>query len=56
MVNALSNMDFPVGVVVTESSCQCRRHKRCGFDPWSEKIPYAIGQLNQSATSTKPVL
>ena len=26
------------------------------FDPWSEKIPYAIGQLNRSATSTKPVL
>ena len=22
-----------------ESTCQCRRHKRCGFNPWVEKIP-----------------
>ena len=21
-----------------ESTCQCRRHKRCGFDPWVGKI------------------
>ena len=20
-----------------ETACQCRRHKRCGFDPWVEK-------------------
>ena len=20
--------------------CQCRRHKRCGFDPWVGKIPW----------------
>ena len=23
-----------------ESTCQCRRHKRCGFDPWVGKIPW----------------
>ena len=23
-----------------ESACQCRRHKRCGFDPWVWKIPW----------------
>ena len=23
-----------------ESTCQCRRHKRHGFDPWIEKIPW----------------
>ena len=23
-----------------ENSCQCRRHKRCRFDPWVEKIPW----------------
>ena len=23
-----------------ESSCQCRRHKSCGFDPWVGKIPW----------------
>ena len=22
-----------------ELACQCRRHKRCGFDPWVGKIP-----------------
>ena len=24
-----------------ESSCQCRRHKRWGFDPWVRKIPWS---------------
>ena len=23
-----------------ESACQCRRWKRCGFDPWVGKIPW----------------
>ena len=23
-----------------ESACQCRRHKRCRFDPWVKKIPW----------------
>ena len=23
-----------------EPACQCRRHKRCGFDPWVGKIPW----------------
>ena len=23
-----------------ESACECRRHKRCGFDPWVGKIPW----------------
>jgi len=36
-----------------ESTCHCRGH---GFSPWSEKIPHAIGQLNQCATTTEPVL
>ena len=22
-----------------ESACQCRRHKRCRFDPWVERSP-----------------
>ena len=26
-------------VVNKESTCLCRRHKRCGFHPWVEKIP-----------------
>jgi len=23
-----------------ETACQCRRHKRCAFDPWVGKIPW----------------
>ena len=29
-----------VAWVVKEPACQCRRHKRCGFDPWVGKIPW----------------
>ena len=25
---------FPGGTVVNKSTCQCRRCKKCGFDPW----------------------
>ena len=35
-----------------ESACQCRGH---GFDPWLGKIPYAMGQLSLSATTTMPM-
>ena len=31
-------MDFTHGSVANESTCQCKRHKRCGFDPWVRKI------------------
>ena len=27
-------MGFPGGASGTEPACQCRRHKRRGFDPW----------------------
>ena len=30
---------FPDGTSGKESSCQCRRHKRLGFNPWMGKIP-----------------
>ena len=30
---------FPGGTRGKESFCQCRRHKRCKFNPWVEKIP-----------------
>ena len=33
-------MGFPGGTVGEESACQCRRHKRRGFDPWVRKIPW----------------
>ena len=28
---------FPGGAVGKEPTCQCRRHKRCGFDTWVRK-------------------
>ena len=32
-------LDFPGGTSGKESACQCRRHKRHGFDPSVGKIP-----------------
>ena len=32
-------MDFPGGTSGKEPTCQCRRLKRHGFDPWVGKIP-----------------
>ena len=34
-------MGFPGGASGKESTCQCRRHKRCGFSPWVGKIPWS---------------
>ena len=31
---------FPGGASGEEPACQCRRPKRCGFDPWAGKIPW----------------
>ena len=31
---------FPGGTSGKEPSCQCRRHKRCRFNPWVGKIPW----------------
>ena len=31
---------WPGGASGKEPACQCRRHKRPGFDPWVEKIPW----------------
>ena len=31
---------FPDGASGKESACQCRRCKRCRFDPWVGKIPW----------------
>ena len=30
---------FPGDVSGKEPACQCRRHKRLGFNPWVRKIP-----------------
>ena len=31
---------YPGGASGKESTCQCRRPKRCRFDPWVRKIPW----------------
>ena len=33
------NLGFPGGTSGKESTCQCRRQKRCRFDPWVRRIP-----------------
>ena len=33
-------LGFSGGTRGKELACQCRRHKRPGFDPWVEKIPW----------------
>ena len=32
--------DLPGGTSCKEPTCQCRIHKRHGFDPWVRKIPW----------------
>ena len=34
-------LDFPGGTSGRESTCQCRRRKKCGFDPWVGEIPWS---------------
>ena len=36
----LAIIGFPDSSVDKESTCQCRRCKRLGFDPWVRKIPW----------------
>ena len=43
----MSDMGFPDGPSGKESTCQCRRRKRQGFDPWVGKI--ACSRKLQSA-------
>ena len=35
---------FPAGTSGKEPACQCRRHKRRGFDPWVGTIPWRRAQ------------
>ena len=32
---------FPGGTTGREPTCQCRRCKRCGFNPWVGKMPWS---------------
>ena len=38
-------MDFPGGTSGKEPSCQCKRCKKCGFDPWVRESP-GVGSSN----------
>ena len=33
-------MGFPGGAIGKELACQCKSHKRCGFDFWVGKMPW----------------
>ena len=33
-------LGFPGGTSVKDPTCQCKRYKRCRFDPWVGKIPW----------------
>ena len=39
---------FP-GASGKEPTCQCRRHKRCRFDPWIRKTPLEKGMATHSS-------
>ena len=32
---------LPSGTSGKESACPCKKHKRCGFDPWVRNIPWS---------------
>ena len=38
-------MGFPGGSSGEEPACQCRRHKRHGFNPWVRKLPWRTAWL-----------
>ena len=40
---------FPSGTSDKESTCQCRRHKKLGFDPWIRKIPWRRAMVAHSS-------
>ena len=40
LVFSYTQMGFPGGIHDKEPACQCRRRKRCGFDPWVGNIPW----------------
>ena len=41
-----SDKHLPTRLTGKEPTCQCRRHKRCGFDPWVRKLSIGEGNGN----------
>ena len=48
--NYIGKGGFPAGASGKETTCQCRRHKRCKLDSWVGKIPW------RKAWQTTPAL
>ena len=44
LIDVKDKLGFPSGISGKEPACQCRRHKRCGFDPWVGKIPWRMAR------------
>ena len=40
LIDVKDKLGFPSGISGKEPSCQCRRHKRQGFNPWLGKVPW----------------
>ena len=40
LLTVVINLGFPGDASGKEPGCQCRRHKRHGFNPWVGKIPW----------------
>ena len=40
ITHGMTSLGFPGGARGKELTCQCRRCKRCGLDPWVRKIPW----------------
>ena len=40
LIDVKDKLGFPSGISGKEPACQCRRHKRHGFDPWVGKVPW----------------
>ena len=46
---------YPRWRLCKESACQCRRHKRCGFDLWVRKIPWRRARQSTPACLENPM-
>ena len=40
MFSVFPEVSFPGGATIKAPACQCRRYKRCVFNPWVRKIPW----------------
>ena len=49
-------LDFPGVTSGKEPTCQCRRHKRCRYDPWVGKIPLEERMATQSSILVQKIL